>query len=220
MTRSRVAIIEAPSVLGLFPKGVETLPDALREAGLAERLEARRAGRVEPPPYDERRAREGRPLHSAIAGARPPAGQGHRCAFACRSRHRLGRTARPHALRHGDGAGEQGDVASMRVSDGDRVDIERLSPGVIDTSGHTDDSYCFTMGDRVFTGDTRSFVAPVVPISRTATPRAVRVDLQPAAGAPRRDTRLSGADYKGETVSTIGEERAFNPRLGSGRLSE
>ena len=55
MTRSRVAIIEAPSVLGLFPKGVETLPDALREAGLAERLEARRAGRVEPPPYDERR---------------------------------------------------------------------------------------------------------------------------------------------------------------------
>ena len=54
-TRSRVAIIEAPSVLGLFPKGVETLPDALREAGLAERLEARRAGRVEPPPYDERR---------------------------------------------------------------------------------------------------------------------------------------------------------------------
>ncbi len=29
MTRSRVAIIEAPSVLGLFPKGVETLPDAL-----------------------------------------------------------------------------------------------------------------------------------------------------------------------------------------------
>lgn len=55
MTRSRVAIIEAPSVLGLFPKGVETLPDALREAGLAERLDARCAGRVEPPPYDTRR---------------------------------------------------------------------------------------------------------------------------------------------------------------------
>ena len=25
---------------------------------------------------------------------------------------------------------------------------------VIYTPGHTDDSYCFTMGDRVFTGDT------------------------------------------------------------------
>ncbi len=49
------AIIEAPSVLGLFPKGVERLPDALLAAGLAEKLGARRAGRIEPPPYDDRR---------------------------------------------------------------------------------------------------------------------------------------------------------------------
>src|SRR5918999_1431978 len=55
MARSAFAIIEAPSVLGLFPRGVETLPDALLAAGIAERLQARRAGRVEPPPYDERR---------------------------------------------------------------------------------------------------------------------------------------------------------------------
>jgi len=47
-------IIEAPSVLGLFPQGVETLPDALLGAGLAERLGAQRAARVEPLPYDDR----------------------------------------------------------------------------------------------------------------------------------------------------------------------
>jgi arginase len=52
---TRFAIVEAPSILGLFPKGVETLPDALLAAGLADRLDARRAGRVEPPPYDGRR---------------------------------------------------------------------------------------------------------------------------------------------------------------------
>jgi len=51
----RYAIVEAPSVLGLRPTGVETLPDALLGAGLAERLRARRAGRVESPPYDDRR---------------------------------------------------------------------------------------------------------------------------------------------------------------------
>jgi arginase len=45
------AIVEAPSVLGLFPSGVERLPDALLAAGLAKRLGARRAGRVEPPPF-------------------------------------------------------------------------------------------------------------------------------------------------------------------------
>jgi arginase len=52
---SRYAIIEAPSVLGLRPTGVETLPDALLGAGLAERIGARRAGRVESPHYDPRR---------------------------------------------------------------------------------------------------------------------------------------------------------------------
>ena len=50
-----VTIIEAPSVLGLFPKGVETLPDALLAAGLDDRLGARRSGRLEPPPYDNHR---------------------------------------------------------------------------------------------------------------------------------------------------------------------
>jgi hypothetical protein len=49
------AIVEAPSVLGLRPTGVETLPDALIGAGLDAQLGARRAGRVEPPPYDDRR---------------------------------------------------------------------------------------------------------------------------------------------------------------------
>ena len=49
------AVIEAPSVLGRFPRGVEHLPDALLGAGLADALDARRAGRVEPPPYEPRR---------------------------------------------------------------------------------------------------------------------------------------------------------------------
>ncbi|MEU7718823.1 arginase family protein [Streptomyces tibetensis] len=49
------AIIEAPSVLGLRPTGVEDLPAALLGAGLAEGLGAVHAGRVEPPAYDPER---------------------------------------------------------------------------------------------------------------------------------------------------------------------
>src|SRR6266540_2233627 len=45
-------IVEAPSVLGLFPGGVERLPEALLAAGLADDLHARHAGLVAPPPYD------------------------------------------------------------------------------------------------------------------------------------------------------------------------
>jgi arginase len=51
----RYAIIEAPSILGLKPTGVETLPTRLLDEGLAERIGARRAGRLETPPYDPMR---------------------------------------------------------------------------------------------------------------------------------------------------------------------
>jgi arginase len=53
-----IAIIEAPSILGLRPTGVEHLPDALVRAGLLARLHARHAGRVNAPTYTDARDRE------------------------------------------------------------------------------------------------------------------------------------------------------------------
>ena len=53
-----IAIIEAPSILGLRPTGVEHLPDALVSAGLLARLHARQAGRVSAPMYRDVRDRE------------------------------------------------------------------------------------------------------------------------------------------------------------------
>ena len=53
---SRVAVIEAPSTLGLRPSGVERLPESLRQAGLIDGLHARDAGRIAPQtPYDTTR---------------------------------------------------------------------------------------------------------------------------------------------------------------------
>jgi arginase len=50
------AILEAPSILGLKPTGVERLPAVLLQHGLAEQLSARRAGRVVPTAaYDTQR---------------------------------------------------------------------------------------------------------------------------------------------------------------------
>ena len=51
----RYAIIEAPSVLGLKPTGVERLPERLMQNGLAERLGARQAERVDAPEYTTHR---------------------------------------------------------------------------------------------------------------------------------------------------------------------
>jgi sulfur dioxygenase len=52
--------------------------------------------------------------------------------------------------------GEQtrADVVSMRVAEGDHIDIEGLTLEVLYTPGHTDDSYSYVLGGRVFTGDT------------------------------------------------------------------
>jgi arginase len=53
---ARYAIIEAPSILGLKPTGVDELPATLLGHGLAEALGARRAGRVAPSAaYDSQR---------------------------------------------------------------------------------------------------------------------------------------------------------------------
>lgn len=68
----RYAIIEAPSVLGLKPTGVDGLPARLLELGLAERIGARRAGRVDAPPYrPERDAETGTLNAHAIAAWTP-----------------------------------------------------------------------------------------------------------------------------------------------------
>jgi arginase len=52
---SRFTIIDAPSILGLRPTGVEYLPEALKAAGLMKRSNADYAGRVSPLPYNSER---------------------------------------------------------------------------------------------------------------------------------------------------------------------
>jgi arginase len=46
--KMRLAVVEAPSILGLRSTGVDTLPDTLLRTGLLDRLQARHAGRVVP----------------------------------------------------------------------------------------------------------------------------------------------------------------------------
>ncbi len=106
------------------------------------------------------------------------------------------------------------DVVSVRVADGDAIAIEGLALRALYTPGHTDDSYSFLMDDRVFTGDT-------LLIRGTG-----RTDFQHGNARDQYDSLFNkllklpdetlvypAHDYKGDTVSTIAEERAFNPRL-------
>ena len=66
------AIVEAPSILGLKPTGVDGLASRLLQGGLADRLHARIAERVEPPAYRSERDRETQTLNGpAIADWTP-----------------------------------------------------------------------------------------------------------------------------------------------------
>jgi glyoxylase-like metal-dependent hydrolase (beta-lactamase superfamily II)/rhodanese-related sulfurtransferase len=112
--------------------------------------------------------------------------------------------------------GEQtkADVVSMRLADGDKLTIEGLSLDVIYTPGHTDDSYSFVMPDRVFTGDTLLIRGT----GRTDFQNGdARQQYESIFGRllklPDSTLVYPAHDYKGDTVSTIGEEKAYNPRL-------
>jgi sulfur dioxygenase len=112
--------------------------------------------------------------------------------------------------------GEQSgvDVVSMRVSEGDRLEIEGVSLDVLYTPGHTDDSYSFVLPDRVFTGDTLLIRGTGRTDFQNGDPRAQYESIFGKLLKLPDETMIFPAhDYKGDTVSTIGEERAFNPRL-------
>ena len=112
------------------------------------------------------------------------------------------------------GERSKAECVSRTFSDGELLEVGGLELRAIYTPGHTDDSYSFVMKDRVFTGDT------------LLTRGGGRTDFQsgdPAAEyeslfgkllrLPEPTLVYPAHDYKGWTVSTIGEERAHNPRL-------
>jgi sulfur dioxygenase len=102
----------------------------------------------------------------------------------------------------------------MRLADGDKLTIEGMALDVIYTPGHTDDSYCFRMADRVFTGDTLLIRGTGRTDFQNGDARAQFDSIfNKLLRLPDETLVFPAHDYKGETVSTIGEERAFNPRL-------
>jgi glyoxylase-like metal-dependent hydrolase (beta-lactamase superfamily II)/rhodanese-related sulfurtransferase len=112
--------------------------------------------------------------------------------------------------------GEQSkaDVVAMRVADGDKVTIEGLSLDVMYTPGHTDDSYSYLAGDRVFTGDTLLIRGTGRTDFQNGSARAQYDSIfNRLLKLPEETLVFPAHDYKGDTVSTIGEEKRYNPRL-------
>jgi len=102
----------------------------------------------------------------------------------------------------------------LRLDDGEMLVIGKLRLQAMHTPGHTQDSMCLIVQDRVFTGDTLLIGGT----GRTDLPTGNAEALHDSLF--NRLLKLDPAllvypahDYKGRSHSTIGDEIASNPRL-------
>ena len=119
--------------------------------------------------------------------------------------------------------GEQApaNVVSMKVSDGENINLDGINIKALYTPGHTSESYSFLMKDRVFTGDTLLIRGT----GRTDFQNGDPGDSYDSIfnillKLPKQTLVYPAHDYKGDMVSTIEEEQKFNPRLQVSSKSE
>ncbi len=103
---------------------------------------------------------------------------------------------------------------NLRLHGGEQLAVGRLRLQALHTPGHTRDSMCLCVGDRIFTGDTLLIGAT----GRTDLPSGDAGSLFESLfeGVLKLDPALKvfpAHEYKGRSHSTIGQELAENPRL-------
>ena len=104
--------------------------------------------------------------------------------------------------------------ADLHVKHGDVVALGALEIKVLATPGHTDDSVSYLVGDRVFSGDALLIRGTGRTDFQNGSAEALYDSITGVLFALPDPTRVYPAhDYRGHTVSTIGEEKRSNPRL-------
>jgi glyoxylase-like metal-dependent hydrolase (beta-lactamase superfamily II) len=117
--------------------------------------------------------------------------------------------------------GEQSgaECVSLHFREGDRLRADGLSLEAFYTPGHTDDSYSFLLrpsghAPRIFTGDTLLIRGTGRTDFQNGDPAAQYDSLfDRLLKLPDETLVYPAHDYNGMTVSTIAEERLYNPRL-------
>jgi len=113
------------------------------------------------------------------------------------------------------------DSVQIKVKNDEIINIDNLKIRAIYTPGHTSDSYSFLLNNHLFSGDT-------LLINGTG-----RTDFQNGSAKDSYDSIFNkllklpeetllypAHDYNGENVSSIGKERALNPRLQIKNINE
>lgn len=106
------------------------------------------------------------------------------------------------------------ECVSVWFKEGEKLCVDNLHLDIIYTPGHTDNSYSFLLPDRVFTGDTLLIRGTGRTDFQNGDPAAQYDSLfGKLLRLPDETLVYPAHDYKGMTVSSIGEEKYHNPRL-------
>jgi glyoxylase-like metal-dependent hydrolase (beta-lactamase superfamily II)/rhodanese-related sulfurtransferase len=112
------------------------------------------------------------------------------------------------------GAAKGAACADLHVGHGDTLQVGTLAVLVLSTPGHTDDSVSYWIGDRVFTGDALLIRGCGRTDFQNGDPHTLYDSVTRVLfGLPDQTWVYPGHDYRGFAVSTIGEEKRFNPRF-------
>jgi glyoxylase-like metal-dependent hydrolase (beta-lactamase superfamily II)/rhodanese-related sulfurtransferase len=107
--------------------------------------------------------------------------------------------------------------ADVTLSDGDRIDFGHRHLAVLETPGHTDGCTTYVLDDRsmAFTGDCLLIRGCGRTDFQQGDPAALyRSVHERLFRLPDECLLYPGHDYKGSTVSSVAEEKIYNPRLG------
>lgn len=106
------------------------------------------------------------------------------------------------------------ECVDVKVSHGDKLRVGALEVEVLATPGHTDDSLSYRIGDNVFTGDALFVRGTGRTDFQNGDPGALYHTLTEVLFALPDDTKVwPGHDYRGHTMTTVGEEKRHNPRV-------
>lgn len=125
-----------------------------------------------------------------------------------------GMLAKQHHCQIVGGTQSQAQPIDIHVTDGQQLTFGNVTITALYTPGHTDDSYCYLCEDCLFTGDILLIRGSGRTDFQSGSPFQEYESITKKLFTLPDDTRVYPAhDYKIATVSTIGEEKRFNPRL-------
>ena len=106
------------------------------------------------------------------------------------------------------------ETVEIKVKDEELIKLDQLEIKALYTPGHTSDSYSFLMDKYLFSGDTLLINGTGRTDFQNGNSKDAYNSLfNKLLKLPDETLLYPAHDYKGETVSTIGKEKKFNPRL-------